>query len=189
LPTGKPVTEADLLGEAVAFGPQAELCRRTRCVACFAVAEWRRAGGRRIAIDWLRLPTYDAGHLLTPSHPHHEPPRSTRADSHDEDTIPLCATHHFEGVGACVRHRIGFADEENAARFYGLLPFDWQAARDEMRRRTAARKSLAPVVGAEGAGSRNDLPCAVAPTEPGPGGDMGDDPGDDPGRASMEDER
>jgi hypothetical protein len=41
LPTGEPITEADVRTELFAFGPQAELCRRTECAACFAVRMWR----------------------------------------------------------------------------------------------------------------------------------------------------
>ncbi len=134
LPTpGERIAAANIVTELHAFGPQAALCRRTECAACFAVQAWRTGWPRTLALRWERLVTHDdTGH----SEAHHEPHRSTRGDSLDRDTIPLCAAHHRTGNGDCVRHLLR-SDATDSRRFYSLLPFDWRAVRDEMRRRTA----------------------------------------------------
>lgn len=130
LPTGEVITLADVETELHAFGPQAEMCRHTGCAACFYVA-WTRSGGRG-PVNWAMLPTYSEKR----SDAHHEPHRGTKGKSRDRDTMPLCRKHHTDGVGDCVRHRLR-SDKRDAAAFYSLLPFDWRAVVDEMRRRTA----------------------------------------------------
>lgn len=135
LPThGEVITLADVETEQHAFGPQADLCRRTECAACFAVRLWRDGWPQDRALPWGEL----TEHAERVSDPHHEPHRGLRGESLDRDTIPLCRPHHTDGVGKCVRHRVR-SDKRDAAAFYSLLPFDWQAARDEMRRRVAAQ--------------------------------------------------
>lgn len=139
LPTGERITLADVRTELHAFGPQAELCRKTMCAACFAVEQWRLSswGG---PLDWGRLPSL----TVRVSQAHHEPHRSTKGESLDRDTMPLCPAHHTEGNGDCVRHLLR-SDATDAARFYGLLPFDWRAVVAEMRRRVALQ-TIHPVV-------------------------------------------
>lgn len=156
LPTGKPVVLADVESETTAFGPQAKLCELTECAACFAVRWWRRGHPRNAALPWHLL---EAGRDKV-SIAHHEPHRSTTCKSTDRDTYPLCRKHHTDGVGKCVRHLLR-SDATDAASFYRLLPFDWQAARDEMRLRVklqtatlAASDGLVPVA--------IDTPAALA---------------------------
>jgi hypothetical protein len=137
---GEVITEADVRTELYAFGPQAELCRHTECAACFAVRMWRGGWPRDLALPWAELQTADVKVSL----PHHEPHRSTKGESLDRDTMPLCAAHHTDGNGDTVRHLLR-SDAIDSARFYALLPFDWRAVVAEMQRRTALQTTL-PVV-------------------------------------------
>ncbi len=136
---GQVITLADVAHELHAFGPQAELCRRTECAACFAVRMWAAGYRRDQALPWAMLRTADE----RVSDPHHEPHRGLRGKSLDRDTMPLCRRHHTDGVGHCVRHRIR-SDKLDAASFYKLLPFDWRAVVAEMRRRVAAAQGTTP---------------------------------------------
>jgi hypothetical protein len=148
LPTpGQVVTLEDVRLELHAFGPQAELCRRTMCVACFAVATWRAStwGG---PIDWTLLPETGPGS----SEAHHEPGRGLSAKRLDRACIGLCPPHHRTGNGDTVRHLLR-TDALDARRFYSLLPFPWWDARDEMRRR-AALLTTKPVVDATASETR-----------------------------------
>ena len=100
---GQVITLADVEHELHAFGPQAELCRRTECAACFAVRLWRAGHPRGKALPWEDLQTAD----VRVSDPHHEPHRGTKGESLDRDTMPLCRRHHTDGVGCLrVRHRV-----------------------------------------------------------------------------------
>jgi hypothetical protein len=140
LPTpGERITEADVRTELHAFGPQAELCRKTMCAACFAVGQWRMSswGG---PVDWSRLPSF----AVRTSVAHHEPRRGLKGEALDRDCMPLCPAHHTEGNGDTVRHRLR-SDARDAATFYALLPFDWRAVVAEMRRRVALN-TIHPVV-------------------------------------------
>jgi hypothetical protein len=58
--------------DAEAFGPQAECCRRSACVACSYLRETQR--GRTI--------------------PHHT--KTRRTGGRDDVTLPLCEQHHVE---------------------------------------------------------------------------------------------
>lgn len=138
---GYRVTLGEAEGEAFAKGPQAALCERTECAACFAVRLWRNGFPRTRALPWSLLITGEAELV---SIAHHEPYRSTTCDSHDEDTYPLCRKHHTDGWDCC-RHRQR-SNVTDMRSFYALLPFDWRAVIAEMRRRT---KSLAPILGTE----------------------------------------
>ena len=139
LPTpGQVVTLEDVRLELYAFGPQAELCRRTMCAACFAVETWRRTrwGG---PIDWTLLPETGPGS----SEAHHEPGRGLLADVLDSATYSLCPPHHRLGNGDTVRHLLR-SDAVDARRFYGILPFHWPDPIKEMRRRVALTKASTP---------------------------------------------
>ena len=155
VPRGEPVRLEDVREPGVAFGPQAELCRDTLCCVCFSLW-WRRVYGSR-PIKWTALPTVE--HDGQRSEAHHEPPRSLRADSDDDDTIPLCSAHHTGGFVA--RHASQWSAKMGEA-FWRHFGVRWQAVRDEMRRRV---KSLAATA-AKGEGS----PAALVPVvgEPGP---------------------
>lgn len=143
LPTpGEVITLADVETELHAFGPQADLCRRTECAACFAVRLWRNGFPRDRPLPWSLLIT---GSEVV-SHAHHEPHRGLKGESLDRDTMPLCAAHHTDevGNGDAVRHRHR-SDKRDAASFYDHLPFRWQDVVAEMQRRSAANNPK-PVV-------------------------------------------
>lgn len=130
------------------FGAQSALCKQTTCCACWAMEVIRDHAHGLAACpkwdpsvmrdyDWSLLPAlFDDGCGTQVIDPHHEPPRGTTRASDDHDTIPLCRTHHTGGWDV-VRHRLGMADKVARARFYGFLGIDWEAVRDEMRRRVA----------------------------------------------------
>ncbi len=127
LPTpGERITEADVVTELHAFGPQAALCRITKCAACWWVAVGGRYGAR---LDWSLLPS-------GVSEAHHEPHRGLKGEALDRDTMPLCAAHHRTGNGDTVRHLLR-SDPADSRRFYALLPFPWPVVVAEMRRRVA----------------------------------------------------
>ena len=138
LPTvdGCPTTLHESQGAAVAFGPQAELCRKTMCAACYAMECW----SMRIPFRWERLPPI-AWSTGMRSHAHHEPKRGNplatpdgMAD--DDDTLPLCPPHHeFRSRGLVCRHDY---DHKPEVFYEAVFIPDWTAVRDEMRRRTAA---------------------------------------------------
>ena len=126
-----------------AFGPQAELCRRTTCCCCHATAVIRAAPGEywdhttMRDYDWALLPAlYDDGEGTQVIHPHHEPPRGLALKSTDTDTVPLCFRHHTGGYETS-RH----SDLHNRfpAKFWGFFGIEWVAVRDEMRRRVLAQ--------------------------------------------------
>ena len=134
LPTpGEVVTLEDVRLEHHAFGPQADLCRRTKCAACWWVAVGGRYGAR---LDWSLLPSGI-------SEAHHEPHRGLKGEALDRDTMPLCAPHHRTGNGDTVRHLLR-TDPTDSRRFYALLPFPWPAVVAEMRRRVALTKASTP---------------------------------------------
>ncbi len=129
-------------GAPVAFGPQAELCRATMCVACYATrwASWHTRRGRAVPpIDWTQLPAAEPGQR---SEAHHEPPMGNAVASDDDDTIGLCRRcHGRKGEPArsfAARHSTRF--EHDPDGFYRAVDMrdGYQGARDEMRRRTAA---------------------------------------------------
>lgn len=139
---GSPATLHESQGEAVAFGPQAELCRRTMCAACYALECW----SLRIPLRWERLPLIEWGTGMR-SHAHHEPKRGNplatpdgMAD--DDDTLPLCPPHHeFRSRGLVCRHDY---DHKPEVFYEAVFIPDWTAVRDEMRRRTAALQGTTP---------------------------------------------
>lgn len=122
--------DASYMGDPVAFGPQAELCRKTMCCACWVIERHGTLLAGAIEHDWTRLP---AGipplHYWQRVEAHHEPPRGRALASDDDDTIPLC--HHHHQAGAFSRHNVG------ARVFYRHFGIDWKAVRDEMRRRVS----------------------------------------------------
>ena len=137
LPTpGQVVTLEDVRLELLAFGPQAELCRRTECAACFWVRIARARVNPITVIDWTYLPEVGPG----TSEAHHEPHRGLKGEALDRDTMPLCAAHHRTGNGDTVRHLLR-TDPTDAQRFYGVLPFHWPAVVAEMRRPVAPTKA------------------------------------------------
>jgi hypothetical protein len=130
LPTpGQVVTSEDVREGVVAFGVQAELCRNTLCVACFAMW-WRRVHGPT-TIDWTQQPAIVGGKR---SQAHHEPARGTDVSSADPDCISLCEFHH---VGGFVSRHAARWSANDGADFYAHFNIKWRAARDEMRRRVA----------------------------------------------------
>lgn len=172
---GAEVTLHEHAGAAVAFGPQAQLCRETMCAACYALECW----SMRLPLRWEQLPERYHGQARTA--PHHEPPMGRAVASDDDDTLPLCWGHHTGG-GLIARHH----HDDDPSVFYEAVGIDdWTAVRDEMRRRTAARKSLTDSPSVEGAiGTRSAAPAdrVVDVTEPaGAGEDWAG-----PGRASTE---
>lgn len=122
---GTPVTLHEDAGEAVAFGPQAQLCRETMCAACFAMECW----SMRLPLRWERLPSNEG---LSRTVPHHEPPMGRTVASDDDDTLPLCWGHHTGG-GLVARHH---HDDDPDAFYEAVNIPSWRAVRDEMRLRT-----------------------------------------------------
>lgn len=118
LPSGEPVTAADVRVADPVEGPQWKLCHTTECAACF-LARWVKAHSVTGAVDWSQLRPLPDG--APESHGHHEPTRG--AGGTDKDTLPLCAHHHH------VRHVVG------VVAFW--LYINYRAAIAEMRRRTA----------------------------------------------------
>ena len=125
-----------------AFGPQAELCRRTHCCLCWASKVIRSAGCTwdhtvMYDYDWSQLPLLDDcmecnGDEII--HPHHEPPRGTACASEDTDTIPLCPKHHMDAP-LLARHSEYW--QYRPEEYYDYFGVDWKTVRDDMSRRVS----------------------------------------------------
>jgi hypothetical protein len=105
--------------KAEQLGPQAALCHMLPCPACVPqVYRWRTVA------EVVSLSFIDPS---SGSQAHHEPPVGMDQEGKDEDTCPLCETHHTE------RHTIGIDSFE---RKYGLnlrgMPAMIRDARMEM---------------------------------------------------------
>ena len=125
----EPPQDESHLGMPVAFGPQAELCRATACCVCWARA--RRRDG--LPLDWTQLPELEPGQR---SEAHHEPPRSLRCASDDDDTIPLCHRCHQGGPYARHVENMRWSGRRMFWPHNVINPF---AVRDEMRRRVRSK--------------------------------------------------
>ena len=104
--------------KAECFGPQAALCRRCACVACFS--RWLRSEHPDDPAPSSWVTVWAAGRT---AEPHHEPSRG--AGGTDRDTLPLCREHHTE------RHSTA------AAAFWAKFGVDPEAVKARLREEVA----------------------------------------------------